>query len=381
MKAASRVAAAACLALPVAATAAIGTYRLQDISAGGTIQTAVGIDNRGGVLGESWDSGGYYTSPDTGVVRLTDPRVPGVPPGPVPTTARGADINAQGVVSGAWYPSGEVRAFRYSAEGGMRDLGVSGAEANGTDDAGRTVGRFRGGTGRAYFIADPDGAIATSTAPVPLWSITGLRNDGVIVANRQHATQSERPAVGLLDGGTWRDLATADTYSSQAMGFNEQGAVVGMLGEHSDAAGVTLQRAFAYTPQAGLVDLADAMPWLNQFSTASAVNEQGLVVGYGARGGQWETFSFLHDLSTGELVDLASVLLPGTAAGWTNMYLVDVNDAGQIAGWGQFQGGGVRAFLLSPVTPVPEPAALLMMAFGAGGVAAAVRTRRISRPR
>jgi len=68
------------------------------------------------------------------------------------------------------------------------------------------------------------------------------------------------------------------------------------------------------------------------------------------------------------------VLLPGTAAGWTNMYLVDVNDSGQIAGWGQF-GGEARAFLLSPAAPVPEPAGLLTMALGAALVAGAVRRR------
>jgi len=365
---------AACAAAPSAA--AIGTYRLQDISAGGTLQFAVGIDNSGGVLAESWHwaAGGYYTSPATGVVLLTDPVVPGVPPNTVPNTPRGADINAAGVITGTWYPQGEVRAFRYTSDGGMRDLGLAGVEGNGTDDAGHTVGRFRGGTGRDYFIADPGGNLAVHTAPVALAGIAGLRNDGVIVANRQHATDSERPVAGLLDNGTWRDLASGGAYSSHTMGFNEQGAVVGMQAVYSDMVGVPIQHAFAYTPGAGVVDLVDAMPWLNQFSTAAAVNEQGLVVGYGARGDTWETFSFLHDLSTGQLVDLASVLLPGTAAGWTNMYLVDVNDSGQIAGWGQFE-GNVRAFLLSPAAPVPEPATALTMALGLVAVGAATRRR------
>ena len=376
MNAAARAAAAICLAVPIGAAADIGTYRLQDISAGGTLQFAVGIDNGGGVLAESWHwaAGGYYTSPATGVVLLTDPTVPGVPPNTVPNTPRGADINAQGVITGTWYPPGEVRAFRYTPGGGMRDLGRSGIEANGTDDAGHTVGRFRGGTGRDYFIADPDGNLVVHTAPVPLAGITGLRNDGVIVGNRQHATDSERPVAGLLENGTWRDLASSGAYSSHPMGFNEQGAVVGMQAIHSATVGVPVQHAFAYTPEAGVVDLVDAMPWFNHFSTAAAVNEQGLVVGYGARGDTWETFSFLHDLTTGQLVDLASVLLPGTAAGWTNMYLVDVNDAGQIAGWGQF-GGESRAFLLSPAAPVPEPAGLLMMALGAALVAGVARRR------
>ena len=366
---------AACLAWPSGAAAGIGAYRLQDISAGGTLQFAVGIDNSGGVLAESWHwaAGGYYTSPQTGVVRLTDPSVPGVPSNTVPNTPRGADINSRGVITGTWYPPGEVRAFRYTSDGGMRDLGISGVEGNGTDDAGRTVGRFRGGTGRDYFIAGPDGTSTTRTAPVALWGIAGLRNDGVIVANRQHATEGERPAAGLLEGGTWRDLATG-AYSSHATGFNEQGAVVGNLAVYSPNVGVPQQHAFAYTPEAGVVDLVDTMPWLNQYSTAAAVNEDGLVVGYGARGDMWETFSFLHDLTTGQLVDLASVLLPGTAAGWSNLYLVDVNDSGQIAGWGQF-GGEARAFLLSPAAPVPEPAGLLTMALGAAVLAGAVRRR------
>lgn len=376
MNAAARVAAAVCMAVPVAATAAIGTYRLQDISTGGALQFSVGVDNGGGVLAESWHwaAGGYYTSPDTGVVLLTDPSVPGVPPNTVPNTPRGADINAAGVITGTWYPQGEVRAFRYTRDGGVQDLGLSGVEGNGTDDAGRTVGRFRGGTGRDYFIADPVGNLTVHTAPVALAGIAGLRNDGVIVANREHATDSQRPVAGLLENGTWRDLATSASYSTHATGFNEQGAVVGMQAVYSDAVGVPLQRAFAYTPEAGVVDLVDAMPWFNQFSTAAAVNEQGLVVGYGARGDSWETFSFLHDLSTGQLVDLASVLLPGTAAGWTNMYLVDVNDSGQIAGWGQFE-GNVRAFLLSPAAPVPEPATALAMALGLVAVGAATRRR------
>lgn len=358
------------------AAADIGTYRLQDISAGGTLQFSVGIDNAGGVTGQSWHdlAGGYYTSPATGLVLLTDPVVPGVPPNTVPNTPRGADINARGEVTGTWYPEGQVRGFRWSVEGGMRDLGQSGIEANGLDDAGRVVGRFRGGTGHDYFIAEPDGALATYTAPVPLWSIAGLRNDGVVVANRDDPATYDRPHAGTLEGGTWRELAIGDAYGSQAFGFNERGAIVGSLGVLSPTAGVVLQHAFAYTPGTGVVDLVPAMPWLNQFSTASAVNEDGLVVGYGARGDNWQTFSFLHDLGTGELVDLASVLLPGTADGWTNLYLVDVNDAGQIAGWGQF-GAEVRAFVLTPAAPVPEPGALLLMALGIAGVRVAAGRR------
>ena len=69
------------------------------------------------------------------------------------------------------------------------------------------------------------------------------------------------------------------------------------------------------------------------------------------------------------MVDLNTLIDP--LSGWELVTAWGINDAGQITGYGLI-GGETHAFLL---TPVPEPATLVLIGFGA----AALAIRRIRR--
>ena len=100
MNAAARVAAAICLAVPIGAAADIGTYRLQDISAGGTLQFAVGIDNGGGTDRNGQADGGR--GPRRGVHRAppVSPRAARRVPATTATSPRAARISVPGSGTG-----------------------------------------------------------------------------------------------------------------------------------------------------------------------------------------------------------------------------------------------------------------------------------------
>lgn len=355
-----------------------GSYRLQDISGHGEFQFPTAINNAGVVTGfsEAGSGGGFVVSPQTGLRPIPMPSVPGSNETPVPGSAHGIDINARGEVAGTWGLGTGMRSYRYTPATGSRDLGLDALDARGITDAGRIVGTvFRENNRLDYFFAEPDGTVTTHVPPVTLWSVVGLRDDGVVVANRMHeASDSRRPVAGLMNDGVWQDLPLAGSLDSQAMGFNEHGVVVGTARIEGPQAGSALQHAFAFDLDAGWVDIAASMPGINAYSVASAINERGWVVGYGERGFGGDTFSFIHDLSTGSFLDMAQAVSPGTWDGWTNIHFTDINDVGQIVGVGVFN-AEARAFLLSPTPPVPEPTLAALMLIGVGVVTAAARRR------
>jgi uncharacterized membrane protein len=99
-----------------------------------------------------------------------------------------------------------------------------------------------------------------------------------------------------------------------------------------------------------------------QMISATAINDVGQVVGNG----------FLYDDSTmKKLTDLLTS--PG---GWSDLNATDINDSGWIVGQGTID-GEQRAFLMTPIAPVPEPATVLSWAVLVG--LGALRLRRASR--
>jgi len=71
------------------------------------------------------------------------------------------------------------------------------------------------------------------------------------------------------------------------------------------------------------------------------------------------------------MVDLNSQIDP--SLGWELLLAVDINNIGQITGYG-LRNGQTRAFLLTPdASPVPEPSSLAMWGIGALAMAFARR--------
>jgi probable HAF family extracellular repeat protein len=108
------------------------------------------------------------------------------------------------------------------------------------------------------------------------------------------------------------------------------------------------------------------------FSFAIAINNYGQVLGYSATAdGRMRPFLWEKSSGISDLNDLV------WAPDWILDNVVGINNAGQIAGYGLYN-GQYRAFLLTPNTSksVPEPSsALAFLALGAVGAGAAKRQR------
>jgi probable HAF family extracellular repeat protein len=110
-------------------------------------------------------------------------------------------------------------------------------------------------------------------------------------------------------------------------------------------------------------------------SLAEGINDSGVVVGSSYEDGGiltshrlfiWDSINGMRD---------ANNLLDSSSAGWTLYGCRDINNLGQIAGWGTNPDGQIRGLLL---TPVPEPSTLIIWSL-LGGLAIAVGLRRRKR--
>ena len=140
------------------------------------------------------------------------------------------------------------------------------------------------------------------------------------------------------------DLSGGNDFSF-AYGINNNGQVVGW--SKAD----TGDRAFLWS-SGSMSDLGDLLGG-NNSSFAYGINNNGQVVGCssattGQRAFLWSSGSGMQDLND---------YLDASGTGWALRWASDINDAGQIVGYGMY-GGATRAFLL---TPVPEPGSLAML--------------------
>jgi probable HAF family extracellular repeat protein len=93
-------------------------------------------------------------------------------------------------------------------------------------------------------------------------------------------------------------------------------------------------------------------------SFATGINAAGLIVG-NAEVQRYVVHPFLD--AGGRLLDLNDIVVNG--AGWTLLSANGINDSGQIVGTGTLN-GETRAFLLTPLATVPEPASLILLCPG-----------------
>jgi probable HAF family extracellular repeat protein len=127
------------------------------------------------------------------------------------------------------------------------------------------------------------------------------------------------------------------------------------------AAGIN--RAFLTRPGAAAIDpLTDDLGTLDghTFSLANGMNDAGDVVGrsWGTVDGLIEELPFLY--TGGEMYDL-NALLPAESS-WRLIEAYDINNAGQIVGYGTNSIGESHAFLLT--IAVPEPGTFALVALG-----------------
>ena len=300
-------------------------------------------------------------------------------------TSRAYAVNESGDVAGyTLVASGESHAFRWSG-GTMTDLGTlppsSWSIAYDLDEAGSVVGEAGNfsafqwqvgpgmsglaGTGwasRAYGINDRgtivgEGEDAFGTSRAFVWragavSFLGAAGHtaGAQAVNRLDDVVGWQAAQGGFQRATlWNAAGVATDLNSPgtmsvAYGLNEAGQVVGA--GNFPGSGV-LRQAFLW--QNGVMTSLGALPGTAYpMSEAFAINSLGEVVGWAdnPNGPVPADHAFLWE--AGVMHDLNDRIPQGT--GWELVRAQDINNAGEICGYGVVQ-GQTRGFLLRPDPP------------------------------
>lgn len=190
--------------------------------------------------------------------------------------------------------------------------------------------------GTRSFLTRPDGVTLTNLP----YSPGGRVNDAGQVAY----TGLDNQAYIWSESTGERALAPDSAFST-ATDINNLGQVVGRVG----------QNGYISAPDGGALSFLGTLG--GAYADPVAVNNLGQVVGM-SETADGQVHAFMTNPEGKTLVDLET-LEAIVQAGWSNLVVAAINDAGQIAGTGTIDGKR-RAFFLSPV---PEPAtAMLVMA-------------------
>lgn len=159
-------------------------------------------------------------------------------------------------------------------------------------------------------------------------------SDAGLIAGVSQIQDDLRTRAFLWSGGTLSDLGVLGGHTSQALALNNANQVAGVS---DTASGTSHSTLFTLNATGGVASRTDLGTLDSSYSYAYAVNGKGQTVGTNGHAVLWQGGAAL-DLNT---------LLPANGD-WVLQNATAINDSGQIAGWGLFQ-GTTYAFLLQPI--------------------------------
>jgi probable HAF family extracellular repeat protein len=246
----------------------------------------------------------------------------------------------------------EAHAFRWTEAGGMQDLGALGgpdSAASFVNQRGQIAGEFF-----TSFTPNPSTGVPTldpffwengkmvdigslgGTLGIPSW----MNNSGQVVGFSNVAEDQSNHAF-LWDrhhNPPLMDLGTLGGTYSGANWINDAGAIVGV----SNLAGDQTARAFLW--KNGVMTNLGTVAG-EPCSGANSINSHGQIVGFGSGDCFNEDHAALSE-NGGSLVDLQTLVLPGSGVTLTNA--IFINDQGEIAARGVLSNGDGRAVVLTP---------------------------------
>lgn len=323
------------LAGPLAAFAA-PDYQVEFAPAG---FTGLKMNNRGEVVGESgriaavWSGGAVTTLPG------------------LDSRSNAVGINDRGdIVGGAPAPGGTV-AFVYS-RGRMRFITLEppyaefSSYALAINNAGQVAGvGLAMGEKRQGFLQTRGETQLIDTFGGESGNAVSINSAGDVVGDATYPGRvPDQAHATLFRNGVLRDLGTLGGHFSSALDINDAGQIVGSSDTElvaTDGTSFPVRHAFLY--QRGT--MKDLGTLGGKFSTATAINNAGVVVGAaGLPSPPFATAAFVY--ARGKMIDLNTrVRLP---EGWRLGTAQDINDSGQILATASNPQGVDRTVLLTP---------------------------------
>lgn len=254
-------------------------------------------------------------------------------------------INGRGEVVG-YCGGNQWRAFRWDQVSGLQEYALpSGGSSNAVfamNDAGQAVGWADVGGAKAYLWETPS-VMVRLVGMTDAYSI----NSAGQVAGVGPAAFADGHAYLWTAAAGARDLGTlpGGYYRSRAWDVNDLGFVVG-----SSATSGGSGHAVLWDTTGRIADLGTLPD--HSHSEARAINNLGSVVGSSdySRAFVWDQARGMRDLNS---------LLDASGSGWTLMAATDINNHGQIVGYGTGP-QGLCAFLATPVPEVPSGITVLL---------------------
>ncbi|MHC4714151.1 MAG: DUF3466 family protein [Planctomycetota bacterium] len=312
---------------------------------GGTESWAYGINDAGQVVGWARTATGEkhaFVWEDVNGNGQSDPEEMkdlGTLPGGTESWAYGINDAGQ-VVGWARTAAGERRAFLWTPEEGMADLGTLGGSqslAYAISDAGQVVGETCAAAAEndAVLLTPEEGMGDLGPRRGTYSRAWAISDAGRVVGCARTATGERRAFLWTPEEGMV-DLGTLGGAGSEARAINDAGEVVG---EAQTATGHW--HAFLWTPTDRMLDLGTLA---GTDSRAYAINDAGRVVGYdlrryGVRGFLWTPEEGMLDLAPGPML-----------GGWYN-YAEDMNDAGRVVGGAHTDAGEYHQYHAFTWTP------------------------------